>query len=72
MGTLILLLRKATDETAQVPESGGLRQWNETFPLSLASTFLPSILMHLRTGAPRLDDDLTNSQHHLLHFLNDP
>ena len=72
MATFILVLKKATDEITQVPEPVGSKQSSETFPLSLASTFLSSILMHLRTGAPRLDDDLTNSQHHLLHFHNDP
>ena len=72
MATFILVLEKATDEIAQVPEPGGSKQSNETFPLSSASTFLSNILMHLVTVklSPGLEDHLTISQYDLLHLHN--
>ena len=60
----MLVLKKATNEIAQVPEPGGLKQSNKTFPLSSASTFLSNVfLMHLVTGelSPSLEDHLTIS-----------
>ena len=73
MATFILVLKKATDEIAQVPEPGGSKQSIEMFPLSSASTFLSSILMHLVTGelSPSLEDYLTISQYDLLRLHND-
>ena len=70
MATFILVLKKATDEIAQVPEPGGSKQSNEKFRLSSASTFLSSILIHLVTGglSPSLEDHLTVFQYHLLQF----
>ena len=74
MAVSIFVLKKTTDETAQVPEPGGSEKSNETFPLSSTSTYLSSILMHLVTEelSLSLDDHLTFSQYHLLHFQNDP
>ena len=74
MATFILLLKKATDKIAKVPQPGGSKQLNETFSLSSASTFLSSILIYLVTDqlSPRRDDDLRISQHYLLHFHKDP
>ena len=74
MATFILVLKKATDEITQVPEPVGSKQSSETFPLSLASTFLSIILMHLITGelSTSLDDHLAISRYHLLHFHNNP
>ena len=73
MATFILILKKATDEIEQVPEPRGLKQSTETFPLSSASTFLSSILIHLVTGelSPSLEVYLTISQYDLLRLHND-
>ena len=72
MATFILVLEKATDEISQVPEPGGSKQSNETFPLISARMFLSNILMHLVTGEllPSLEDHLTISQYDLLHLHN--
>ena len=68
MAIFIFVLKKPTDKTAQVPESGGSKKSNETFPLSSTSTHLSSILIHLVTEelSLGLDDHLTFSQYHLL------
>ena len=74
MTTFILVLKKATDEIAQIIETDGSKKSDETFRLSSTSTFLSSILMHLVTGklSTSLDDHLIIPQYHLLHFHNDP
>ena len=73
MAIFILVLKKATDEIAQVPAPGGSKQSNETFPLNSASTFLSSILMQLITGelSPSLENYLTISHYDLVHLRND-
>ena len=67
--SFILVLKKATDEIAEVPEPDGSKQSKETFPLNLASTSL----MHLLTGelSPSFEDYLTISQYDVLHLHSD-
>ena len=70
MATFILVLKKATNEIAQIPEPGGSKQSNEMFPLSSASTFFIKYFNALVTAelSPTLEDHLTISQYDFLHL----